>query len=490
MKSFRLALFADSSYQWLTKALEQQAVEKNFPLELRCWGFTSPLAEQEALAHFNPDAVLLWTCAEQARTHTLPELAPIVKLPYHWLICNLPTLDDGAFGSYALKDSNSLRSRLLHWNLALLEIVARCPNVIPIDLEGIVARLGRQASFDGRLWESMRLALTPMGCEILAQHILTHLQAMRGNVKKVLVTDLDETLWSGIVSDVGPAAIDPDGPGRRTYHAWLKTLAKRGILLAIASRNDIETVQAAFQREDIPFSLEDFAAIEVAWDRPKSAMLQTIATKLGVHTDSLVFIDDREEHRNEVRAQLPDVTVPELPQDSALWIDTLTRLPLFETLTVTEDDLLRAESLRSNQRRNIDAEILSPEDYLTSLEQVLTPLPLTSPYLERAAQLTQRCNRFNMCGSRHTMEDLAQRTGWIYHLKDKYGDLGIVSVVILEGSEIKTWVLSCRAFGRQVERLILNHLKANVPHLCGAYIPTERNQTCATIYLENGVPLP
>ncbi|MDO5462550.1 MAG: HAD-IIIC family phosphatase [bacterium] len=490
MRPFRLALFADSAYQWLAKALEEQAAKAQFPLELRCWGFVSPLVEQQALADFQPDAVVLWTCAEQARTQGLPELAPMVALPYHWLVCNLPALDDGAFGSYALKYPTSLRSRLLQWNLRLLELAAQRENVTPIDLEGIVAHLGRKTSFDARLWEAMRLALTPTGCEVLAQHLLAHVRALRGQVKKVLVTDLDDTLWSGIVSEVGPVAIDPEGPGRRAYHAWLKTLAERGILLAIASRNDLATVKAVFEREDVPFSLDDFAAVEVAWDRPKSAMLQAIASQLGVHVDSLVFIDDREEHRNEVRAQLPAVTVPELPEDSAQWMDVLSASTAFETLAVTEDDRFRAASLRANQQRLADAMVLSPEAYLERLEQVLTPSPLQSPYLERAAQLTQRCNRFNMCGTRHTADDLAQRTGWVYHLKDKYGDLGMVSVVVLEGREIKTWVLSCRAFGRQVERLILDHLKATVPQLCGAYIPTERNQACATLYVENGVPSP
>lgn len=490
MKPFRLAIFSDSACPWFIKALETEAQATTFPLDIRHWEFVSPLAEQAALADFSPDAVVLWICGEQARTTALPDIAPMIALPYHWLICNLPILDDGAFGTFALQAPQSLRARILQWNLNLLTHATHHSHVTILDLEGLTARLGRDASFDARLWEGMHVALSPKGCEALSKQVLTHLRFLRGEVKKVLVTDLDDTLWSGIVSDVGVEGIDPMGPGRSAYHAWLKTLAERGVLLAIASRNDRDIVEAAFEREDIPFSLSDFVAIEVDWNRPKSAMLASIASTLGVDIKSLVFIDDRAENRNEVRAQYPSVSVPVLPEDSALWVDYLSTLALFETSTITEEDRLRATSLRANQARQANAKQLSPEAYIESLEQVLTPTPLQPQHLERAAQLTQRCNRFNMCGTRHTVESLAQQTGWVYHLKDKYGNLGMVSVVILNGNEITTWVLSCRAFGRQVEQLILNHLKANVPHLCGTYIPTERNQSCATLYAENGVPQP
>ncbi len=490
MKPFRLALFTDSAPQFLERALLSLAQAQGFAIELKVWGFTSPLAVQDELATFQPEAVCYWLCSEQARTHQLPSIEPLLALPYHWLICNLPILDEGAFGNYALLAPSSLRARLAQWNHDLLERAQTQHNLHLIDLERLVSDLGHRQCFDARLWHMAAVALTPTATELLAERILATLRVMRGEVRKVLVTDLDDTFWSGIVSDVGAQGIHPEDSSRCAYRAWLKTLAQRGILLAIASRNEIATVQEAFARDDLDFSLEDFAAVQVAWDVPKSEMLKRIAEQLGVHTSSLVFIDDRIENRNEVRAQCPDVLVPELPEDSTCWMDVLSSLTGFETLAITEDDALRAQSIKSNQQRLALAETLSQEDYLASLEQQLTPEPLSAQNVERAAQLSQRCNRFNMCNTRHTAEELLNRKGWVYRLKDRYGDMGLISVVILEQNEIVSWVMSCRAFGRGIEQRILSHLKSMIPELCGRYQPTERNTLCANLYQENGVPLP
>lgn len=490
MKPFRLALFTDSAPQFLERALLALAQKQGFDIELKTWGFTSPLAVQEELKAFQPEGVCYWLCSEQARTHQLPPIEPLLALPYQWLICNLPILDEGAFGNYACLTSLSLRARLAQWNHTLCTLAQSHHNLHLVDLEGLVASLGYRQCVDARLWHMAAVALTPGATELLAERLLASLRVMRGDVRKVLVTDLDDTFWSGIVSDVGAQGIQPDDSCRRAYRAWLKTLAQRGILLAIASRNDLATVQEAFARDDLDFSLDDFAAIQVAWDIPKSAMLKAIAQQLGVHTSSLVFIDDRVENRNEVRAQCPDVLVPELPDEPTCWMDVLSSLTAFETLTVTEDDALRAQSIKTNQQRLALAETLSQEDYLASLEQQLTPEPLAPHHVERAAQLSQRCNRFNMCNTRHTAEELLNRKGWVYRLKDKYGDMGLISVVLLENNEIVSWVMSCRAFGRGIEQQILNHLKATTPHLCGRYHPTERNTLCAHLYQENGVPLP
>lgn len=490
MKPYRLAIFADSATPWLVQAIERCAMQMDFPIEIKAWAFTSPLAEQAALQAFAPDSILYWVCAQQARTRALPDLQPFATLPYQWIIPNMPILDDGCFGSYALQAPQSLRARLLQWNLNLLNLATTQSNLSLLDLEAIVARLGHATAFDARLWEATMMALSPTAYECFAKRLLAQLKMRQGAVKKVLVTDLDDTLWTGIVSDLGPEAIDPQGPGRAAYHAWLKTLAERGILLAIASRNDKTTVQAAFKRTDLPFTLEDFSAVEVSWDKPKSAMLQSIAEALGVLPESLVFIDDRPENRAEVREHLPGVEVPELHEDPAYWMDALSALTCFETQALTAEDSLRAASLRANAARQTMAEQLSPEAYLATLEQELTAQPLAPEHFQRAAQLTQRCNRFNMCASRLTLDDLKDAKGWVYTLKDKYGDLGMISLVLLSGSEITTWVLSCRAFGRNVENLILDHLRANVPNLCGRYTPTDRNTICANLYQEKGIPTP
>ncbi len=475
----RLALFADSAPQLLERALA-----KRTGAEVRAWGFASPLAVRAELEAFAPDAVVLWVCAEAGR---FADVGPALALPYRFFVPNLVTRDDGTLGAHALLCPGSLRRRILGWNARLLALAEAHPNLIPIDLDLIQARLGRGATFDARLWEAAAFALTPVGADALAKAVADAWAARLGRVRKALVTDLDDTLWGGIVSEVGPEAIDPDAPGRAAYRAWLRALAARGVLLAVASHNDAPVARAALAHPGLGLRPEDFAAFEADWG-PKPAMLRRIAERLHVGLDALVFVDDRPEQRAQVRAALPQVAVPELPADPALWPEALAAENLFETAQVTADDRLRAQSLRDDAARaEAAAEAPSPEAYLADLRQTLAPEPLGPANLARAAQLTQRCNQFNMRGTRHTEAELAGKRGWVYRLSDRFGDLGIVSAVVLEGDFIETWVISCRALNRGVERLILDHLRAQGP-IRGEYVPTPRNARCAAVYAENGVP--
>ncbi len=480
----RIALFADSAPQLLARALEAELRARGQNPEVRTWAFTSPLAVQPELAAFQPHAVLLWWCAEAGH---FPEVEPLLTLPYALVAYTMVTRDDGTCGNLALAYTPALRARIVAWNARLVALAQTHANLSLVDLDLIQSRLGRNTTFDARLWETARVALAPAALSAVARRTADALTAPQGTLRKVLVTDLDNTLWSGIVSEVGPEGIDPDAPGRHTYRMWLKQLAARGILLAVASCNDRDTALAAFQHPGMELSPEDFQAFEADWGA-KSAMLRRIAEQLHVGTDALVFVDDRAEQRAEVRARLPEVAVPELPADPALWPEFLAAENLFEAAQLTEADTRRAQTFREATAREAAAVQLSPEAYIASLEQQLLTEPLGPENRARAAQLTQRCNQFNLRGTRHTEADLEGRHGWVYRLRDRYGDLGIVSAVVLDGAFIETWVLSCRALNRGVEGLILDHLKARVPGLCGAYCPTGRNARCRTVYATHGVP--
>ncbi len=483
MNTLRLALFTDSAPQWLEQALTAEFASRGVTVQLQTWAFTSPLAVQDALHRFAPDSILYWACSEAEQ---FPSLEPLLALPYTFVVFNMATRDDGTCGNYALRYAPSVRARILQWNAHLVTLAQTSSSLSVIDLDLIQSRLGRRTTFDARLWAAASMALTPVAVKCLAKHTADHLCARLGRLHKVLVTDLDGTLWDGIVSEIGPDAIAPMGHGRAAYRAWLRALAERGILLAVASRNDLAVATAAFERPELGMKVDDFIAFEADWG-PKSEMLKRIATRLHVGLDALVFIDDREEVRGEVRAALPEVTVPEMPTDPSRWVEFLSELNLFETVQVTEEDALRADSLRAEGKRSVAAQALSPEAYLASLQQVLTPEPLGPHNLARAAQLTQRCNQFNMRNTRYTEAELVGRVGWVYRLKDKFGDLGMISAVVLDGNFIDTWVISCRALNRGVEALILDHLKSLLP-VTGAYVPSERNGRCAEIYATYGVP--
>ncbi len=477
----KIALFADSATPFVERALTRLT-----GAAVKAWPFTWPLAAQKTLKEYNPDWVLVWACAEAAQ---FPDVEPLLALPFRFIVPNLATRDDGTMGSLALSDPTSLRARILAWNAKLVQLAQTHANLSLVDLDGIQARLGRGKTFDPRLWEAASLALTPEAAEVFATRVTDVIRAAAGQMRKVLVTDLDGTLWDGIVSEVGPEAIAPEGPGRRAYRDWLRALAARGILLAVASHNDQNVARAAFDRPDMEMKPDDFLAFEADWG-PKPDMLRRIAARLHIGTDALVFVDDRPEQRAQVREALPEVAVPEMPEDPARWVEFLAAQNLFEAAQLTADDRLRAQSLRDDAAREEAAATLSPEAYIASLKQELSAEPLGPGNLARAAQLTQRCNQFNMRGTRHTEADLVGRRGWVYRLRDRFGDLGAISAVVLEGDFIETWVISCRALNRGVEKLILDHLRTQCPTLHGDYVPTDRNGRCATIYKDYGVPTP
>ncbi len=487
MEAPRIALFTDSAPQLLERELCKQAQTKG-GIEVRTYAFTSPLAVQDELRAFAPDVVIVWQCAE-AISEVGPEpLDAVLTLPYTFIACTMVTRDDGTCGSAALTWENSLSRHILKWNAHLVELAETNPNLHIVDLATLQARLGRAVTFDARLWEMASLALTPTAVPYLAKALLQTIYALKGDIRKVLVTDLDNTFWGGITGESGADAVNPDAPGHRAYRAWVKALAQRGILLAIASHNDRPAVEELFQQHTLGLTLEDFQATEINWD-PKAQMLVRIAQKLNVSTQSLVFIDDRKEQRDQVRAALPEVAVPEMPADPAQWLEFLATENLFETPRITTDDCLRAQTFQAASAREAIAKTLSREEYIASLEQELIAEPLSPANIERAAQLTQRCNRFNMRGTRYSVTDLQGRTGWVYRLKDRFGDMGIISAVVMEGAKIDVWVMSCRVFNRDVEALILNHLR-QIPNLCGEYLPTEQNAACATVYTQYHIPSP
>lgn len=483
MNPFKIALFADSAPQWFERALTRELTARGIAADIRSWAFTSPFAVRDELDAFAPDTLFFWAAAEAGR---FPEVAPLLQLPWPVIACTMVTLDDGSCGNLALTRPDTLRSRILLWNAGLIRLAQSDPNLTLVDLDLIQSRLGRAAAFDARLWESAAMALTPAAVDAFARRSADLIAARRGQLHKVLVTDLDGTLWDGIVSETGAEGINPAAPGFPRYRAWLKTLADRGILLAVASHNDREVALAGLARPDLGLTSGDFSVIEADWG-PKAAMMERIAAALHVGTDALVFLDDRAEEREAVRTAHPEIAVPELPADPALRPEFLAELNLFETPAITDDDRLRAQTLRDDAGRREASAALSPEDYIVSLNQELIPEPLTPANAARAAQLTQRCNQFNMRGTRHTEAELLGKRGWLYRVKDRFGDLGLVSAVILEDGFIETWVMSCRALNRGLEAQILAHLQSQGP-VCGEYIPTERNGRCAGLYAENNIP--
>ncbi|MBQ8955349.1 MAG: HAD-IIIC family phosphatase, partial [Lachnospiraceae bacterium] len=325
--------------------------------------------------------------------------------------------------------------------------------------------------------------------------------------KKCVVLDLDNTVWGGVIGDDGLAGIEIGELGRghvfTDLQLWLKQLKDRGILLAVCSKNNEDTAKEPFlKHEEMVLRLSDFAIFVANWE-DKASNIRYIQQTLNIGMDSLVFIDDNPFERNLVRSMIPEICVPELPNDPAQYLSFLQGCNLFETASYSSEDADRTGMYQAEaKRRESEAAFASMDDYLISLDMEGYAAPFDELHYPRIAQLTQRSNQFNLRTVRYTEEDIARIASddkyvtLYYMLKDKFGDHGLVSVVIMERTTdeeffIDTWLMSCRVLKRGMEEFIINRLVEEAVYkgakrIKAEYIPTPKNKMVEHIYDEMG----
>ena len=476
------------------------------------------LARDSALHAFRPDAILVWEAAERwwerpgetAEDRLARVRAYAAAAPCPLLVANAAPLADGVFGSFAAPGSFAVQVR--RFNAGLDALAATCPNLYVADLAGLVADLGRAAACDPALYATAAMPLTPAAQAAFAERVADSLAALRGRVRKCVAVDLDDTLWGGILGEAGPEGLTIGGPGIGAAHLalqrWLLRLRRRGILLAICSKNDEPLVRQAFaaRAADLALSLDDFVCLRANW-RNKADNLRDIAGTLGLGLDAFVFLDDSPAERALVRRELPEVCVPELPADPAARVPFLARLNLFETASASAEDAARTARYQAEARRAAArADFTDEAGFLRALAMRATVRPLAPDTLARAAQLSQRTNQFNLRTRRYTEAELAARAAdpaWVcltFALSDRFGDNGLVSLLLaqINGADafIDTWLMSCRVLGRGLERFALNALAAaarakGAARLVGEYLPTPKNARVATLLPSLGfAPLP
>jgi FkbH-like protein len=323
--------------------------------------------------------------------------------------------------------------------------------------------------------------------------------------RKVAVVDLDDTLWGGVVGEVGVSGLTlgDEGVGLafKDLQRELLKLHDAGIVLAVCTKNNAGDAEDGFTHPEMVLRREHFAADRINW-QDKATNLTEIAEELNLGLDSLVFLDDNPVERDWVRQALPEVCVPELPADPVDRPAFVAEATWFQTLDVTDDDRRRAASYRTQGvRRKAQASARSFEEFLASLEQEVTLEPVHEATLARAAQLCQRTNQFNLTTRRHTLADLEamlEDDAVELHtiaVRDRFGDSGITGVAIVafegEDARIDTLLLSCRVLGRRVEDALLAFLAARARArgargLVGEFVPTERNAQVADFYPRRG----
>lgn len=410
------------------------------------------------------------------------------------------------FGNFDHKAPESFYSLVLALNARLGETAREHRGVFINDVEAVASWIGRKHWFDDRLWDMAKYPCAVDHLPALAGNIVDIVMASLGRVVKCVVTDLDNTLWGGVIGDDGLDGIllDAHGDGESYYRlqCYLRELLRRGILLAVCTKNDPANALLPFEKHPgMALRREQFAAFVANWD-DKAENIRKISAELNVGLDSMVFLDDNPFERNLVRELLPDVIVPELPEDPADYVRAICELNLFETVAFSTEDSKRAEMYRQEaERREVRASFASAEEFLQSLDMRIAVARVDSFHLPRVAQLIQRSNQFNLTTRRLSEGECAglkDDPRWIplyAKLADRLGDHGLISVVILELCEndlaIRDWLMSCRVVGRGVERYLMNSVfeharQLQLERVVGEYIPTAKNGMVKDFFVQFG----
>jgi FkbH-like protein len=386
-------------------------------------------------------------------------------------------------------------------NAAVIDAAA-AEGVLLLDVARAAAHDGLDAWHDPVRWLQAKMEIAPGAGPRWGELVARLVAAARGKSRKCLVLDLDNTLWGGVIGDDGLAGIVlGQGSGVGEAHlglqAYAKRLSERGVILAVCSKNDPEIAAAAFRdHPEMLLRRSDFAAFAANWD-DKAANLRAIAQALNIGLDALVFVDDNPVERARVRAALPEVAVPELPADPAHYVRTIAEAGYFEAVAFTAEDRARAGQYAANlERESLAAGAGGIDEFLGALAMTVEFGPVNALNLARVTQLINKTNQFNTTTIRRTEAEVAalaadpRGLALQFRLLDRFGDNGIVSVMLLEPAgdalELVNWVMSCRVFGRQLEDEALNILAdlaraRGVTAIRAAFVPTPKNGVIADL---------
>ena len=405
-------------------------------------------------------------------------------------------------GLLASREGAGRRHLIRRINLRLFDHAR--PGVSVLDTESVMAVVGQASWNDPPLWHRARQHPSAKALPALVEEQMAHVRAVAGLTRKVVVCDLDNTLWGGVIGEDGLAGIkigasSPEGEAHLELQRYLKELRARGVLLAVSSKNNPDEARLPFlEHPDMLLRLDDFAAFEANWD-DKVTNLRRVAETLSLGTDSLVFLDDNPLERGWVRSQMPEVAVVELSASAAHYVRDLDAGRYFDVLAISDDDRQRAEMYRTEQQREVlRAQAGSLEEFLGGLEMRAITSPVDEHNLQRVTQLVNKTNQFNLTTRRYTEAQVsaiaATPNAWtgVFELSDRFGQHGIVGVMfcVPEGSgawQIDSWLMSCRVLGRTLERFMLDQAieaarAAGVSRLVGIYRPTPKNALVADLF--------
>jgi FkbH-like protein len=517
--------------------LSVEAVLSNYALDLQVGGYGSyadeMLNSQSALAKFKPDLVLVVLdleeiagrlpdlCAdgigagvEEEIEECLARMEQMIRnfrsgnsariLLQGLVVPDLTSLGD--VGDANLRQSLPNAVQKLNQKLAALcGTIADC---VFFDVDHLAARYGRARWRDERMFLASRLPVSADSFRAYSRGIVRSFSTLFRAPRKVLCTDLDNTLWGGVLGEDGSDGIATGSafPGNcyLEYQKYLKQLSSRGILLAIVSKNNEADVREAFQTRsaDLALNLDNFVATKISWNE-KSDSLRELAEELSLGLDSFVFIDDNPVECEAIRQQLPEVAVVAAPVlEPWKLVEVLVEQPFFDAAVVTDDDVNRLSEYKAQaQRAELASSAGNRDEFLASLGIVCTFQSALQAPLSRAVQLLAKTNQFNLTTRRRSaaeIEEFATAAGGqavVIRVRDRFGDAGVVGLALARNQGdscfIDSLLLSCRVIGRGIETALLAHLGDNAMRsgakvLVGEFIATKKNAPCADFYSDHG----
>jgi len=521
LKPIKIAVLGDSATQFLTQALRGLGFDNGFDLQIREADFnqieyqvSNPTSE---LYQYNPEIVIVFQSSHkllgkfnklnttQQSLLASSEIESIENI-YTKLVNELNTkviyynyteINDAIFGNYANKTESSFLFQLRKLNFELMMYATKNANFYLCDLSTIQNNIGKANFFQTSVYINTEMVISIGALPDVASRTIDLINAINGKFKKCIILDLDNTIWGGIIGDDGIENIQIGslgiGKAFSEFQYWVKKLKNRGIIIAVCSKNTESVAKEPFEKHpDMVLHLEDIAVFIANWDN-KVDNIRQIKSILNIGFDSLVFLDDNPFERNIVKESIPEICVPELPEDPADYLEYLYSLNLFETVSFSSEDAERTKLYQIEAQRNIVQQKFSNEDdFLKSLNMFSLVEPFNKFNTPRVAQLSQRSNQFNLRTVRYTdadIERLAKSKNhftFTFTLEDKFGDNGLICVIILQEENnqtlfIDTWFMSCRILKRGMENFVLNtianYAKENgFIYLKGEYIRTAKNE--------------
>lgn len=531
LTAVKVALLGDSATQLLSQALRGAAWAEG--LDLQIWEADFNQVERQVfdegseLYEYEPQIVIVFQSSHKllgAYNKLKPEAYSSLasnrleligniysqlssKLKAKIIYFNYTEIDDAVFGNYAGKIESSFLFQLRKLNYELMQFAAPYADFFLCDISSVQNRWGKNNFFQSSIYINTEMVLSMEVIPDVAAKTVSLIKTMYGRFNKCVILDLDNTTWGGIIGDDGLENIQVGslgiGKAFTEFQYWVKKLKNRGIILAVCSKNTESIAKEPFEKHpDMVLHLEDIAVFVANWET-KVDNIRHIQSILNIGFDSMVFLDDNPFERNIVRENIKGITVPELPEDPAEYLEYLYSLNLFETISFSNEDAERTKQYQVEaQRTALLKSFTSEDDFLQNLQMVSLVEPFNKFNTPRVAQLSQRSNQFNLRTVRYIESDIEaigiddSYAPFTFTLEDKFGDNGLICIIILKKESsntlfIETWLMSCRVLKRGMENFTLNTLvnyaRANgFKYLKGEYIPTAKNEMVKEHYQKLG----